>query len=135
MQGVEYIGAPDQEKVEVVSTPKGTNGPFTVRVGAWLCPFPGSNADSLEQVDCIYDDVGAGESTCVARLNFQGTRAPTLPPFSDTSWRSWAEGSWSPTPVDALFAEQDASTVRTFDELEKERVRERYRRKTTNNGS
>lgn len=127
MRKIEVVGDVGREQVEVVSTPTGIDGPFVVRVGEWSCPFTTSSGYLVQEATCVRDNSSAEDDMCFARLNFQGTRSPTLPPFSSTVWRSWEEGSWSPTPAEALFAKPDLADVRAFDELEKERVQNRHR--------
>ena len=117
---LEYVGVPDREQVKVISTPEFTNGPFEVRISSYLCRFPSTNERSIIEVTCTGDGLFSTDASCLARVNMQGTRAPTLPPFWDETWKAREEGTWHPTPAEALFDEPDLEAANAKEDLIKE---------------
>ena len=121
---IESIGEKEQERVEVLVDQVGRRDPLTVKVGLWICAFAESYA-SVQETACTPIGSTGQKDTCWARLNYMGTRAPTLPPFSEDSWRAHEEGTWNPTSPDALFNEPDFEELKQREEEEQDRLRKR----------
>ena len=121
-----YLEADDrtngQETIEFVSMPRPTitSGPFVVKVGSFVCSFAQSNGMELEEVTCRLDDREGTGKACLARINLQGLRAPTLPPF-DLQWQDLAEDKCPAILPEKMFAEVDAKKWRELELEQKDK--------------